>query len=144
MIGAADQRAKLDALNHIPRGAAVVSLVGRDCGRGWAVPRNSHLPAMIIARREGFSNDQWQIAGTNLLRVHFAEAGFFSSDPSQMVTPNRCGRKRWTIDNALKAIPRDTFDYVWLIDVPHFDPALTRGMTVVWKGPGSMLYRVDR
>jgi len=144
MIGAVDQNAKLDALNHIPRGAAVVSLVGRDCGRGWAVPRNSHLPAMIIARREGFSNDQWQISGTNLLRVRFPEAGIFQSDPSQMVTPDWCRRPRWTVGKALRAIPRDTFDYVWLIDVPPYNPELLQGMTPVWKGPGSMLYRVDR
>ena len=58
-----------------PRGPRVVSLVGRDCGRGWAVPRNSHLPAMIIAGARAFSNDQWPIAGANLLRVHFPEAG---------------------------------------------------------------------
>lgn len=144
MIGATDQEAKLDALNHIPRGAPVVSLVGRDCGRGWAVPRNSHLPAMIIVRREGFSNDQWQISGTNLLRVRFKEAGIFRSDPSQMVTPNWCRPPRWHVDKALKAIPRDTFDYVWLIDVPPYNPDLLRGMTPVWKGPGSMLYRIDK
>jgi hypothetical protein len=119
-----------------------VSLVGRDCGRGWAVPRNSHLPGMIIARREGFSNDQWQIDGTNLLRVRFPEAGIFREDPSQMVTPNWCGPTRWTVDKALKAIPRDAFDYVWLIDVPPYNPDLLRGMTPVWKGRGSMLYRL--
>ena len=144
MIGALDQQEKLVALDHMPRGAAVVSLVGRDCGRGWAVPRNSHLPGMIIASREGFSNDQWQIDGTNLLRVRFPEAGIFRSDPSQMVTPNWCGPTRWTIDKALKAIPRDAFDYVWLVDVPPYNPELLNGMTPVWKGPGTMLYRVDR
>jgi hypothetical protein len=141
-IAAIDQQAKLEALDHIPRGSAVVSLVGRDCGRGWEVPRNSHLPGMIIARREGFSNDQWQIAGTNLLRVRFPEAGIFSADPSQMVTPNGCGPTRWTVDKALKAIPPDVFDYVWLVDVSPYDPDLVRGMTPVWKGRGSMLYRL--
>jgi hypothetical protein len=144
MLGAVDQQAKLGALDHIPRGASVVSLVGRGCGRGWEVPRNSHLPGMIIARREGFSNDQWQIDGTNLLRVDFDEAGIFRSDPSQMVTPNWCGPTRWTVDKALAAIPRDTFDYVWLVDVPPYNPELLDEMTLVWKGPGTMLYRVDR
>lgn len=144
MIAARDQDSKLQALDYMSRGAAVVSLVGRGCGRGWAVPRNSHLPAMIIARREGFSNDQWQIDGTNLLRVRFPQAGIFQSDPSQMVTPDWCGPTRWSIDKALRAIPRDTFDYVWLIDVPPYNPDLLRGMTPVWKGPGTMLYRIDR
>jgi hypothetical protein len=144
MIGAFDQEAKLEAINHIPRGAAVVSLVGRGCKREWAVPRNSHLPGMIIARREGFSNDQWQIDGTNLLRVHYPKAGIFQEDPSQMVAANWCAPTRWKVDNALRAIPRDAFDYVWLVDAPPYNPELTHGMTPVWKGPGSMLYRIDR
>ena len=42
------------------------------------------------------------------------------SDPSQIVRPEWCrGRiKRWTVNSALKAIPRDKFDYVWMVDVP--------------------------
>jgi len=144
MIGALDQQAKLEALDHIPRGSAVVSLVGRGCWREWEVPRNSHLPGMIIARREGFSNDQWQIDGTNLLRVHFPQAGIFQEDPSQMVAPDWCAPTRWKVDTALRAIPRDAFDYVWLVDVPPHNAEPLHGMTLVWKGPGSMLYRIDR
>jgi len=144
MIGAADQHAKLEALDHIPRGSAVVSLVGRGCKREWAVPRNSHLPGMIIARREGFSNDQWQIDGTNLLRVHYPKAGIFQEDPSQMVAPNWCAPNRFKVDTALRAIPRDAFDYVWLVDVPPHNPETLRGLTPVWKGAGTMLYRIDR
>jgi hypothetical protein len=144
MIGSFDQEAKLEALNHIPRGAAVVSLVGRGCKREWAVPRNSHLPGMIIARREGFSNDQWQIDGTNLLHVRFPQAGIFREDPSQMVAPDWCAPTRWKVDTALRAIPRDAFDYVWLVDVPPYNPDSMHGMTPVWKGPGTMLYRIDR
>ena len=54
------------------------------------------------------------------------------------------GKRRWTVNKALKAIPRDKFDYVWMIDIAAFNPELTRGMTPVWKGQGSMLYRPDR
>ena len=147
-IAADDQQAKLEALNELPEGARVVSLVGRDCRRVWALPRNSHLPGMIMARRQGFSNDQWQIDGTNLMRVIYTDAGVFRKDPSQMVFPDWCavgkGKKRWTVNKALKAIPRDKFDYVWLIDIPAFNPELTRGMTLLWKGHGSILYRIDR
>lgn len=144
-ITANDQDAKLEALDHLPEGARVVSLVGRECTRAWALPLNSHLPGMIMARREGFSNDQWQISGTNLMLVKYYDAGLFRKDPSQMVFPNWCGGKKlWTVDKALKAIPRDKFDYLWMIDVPPYNPELTNGMTPVWKGPRSMLYRIDR
>ena len=145
-IAARDQEAKLEALNHVPEGAAVVSLVGRECRRVWELPRNSHLPGMIIARRQGFSNDQWQIDGTNLMKVVYFDAGVFRKDPSQMVFPEWCGGRRqlWTVSRALRAIPRDKFDYVWMVDVPAFNPELTQGMTPIWRGKGSMLYRIDR
>ena len=145
-IAARDQEAKLEALDHLPEGAAVVSLVGRECRRVWELPRNSHLPGMIIARRQGFSNDQWQIDGTNLMKVVYFDAGVFRKDPSQMVFPEWCGGRRqkqlWTVNRALRAIPRDKFDYLWIVDVPAYNPELTRGMTPVWQGPGSMLYRL--
>mgnify|MGYP003575162831 CR=1 FL=1 len=143
-IAALDQEAKLEALDHLPRGARVVSLVGRDCRRAWELPRNSHLPGLIMARREGFSNDQWQIDGINLMEVKY-DAGLFRKDPSQMVFPDWCGgKRRWTVNKALKAIPRDKFDYVWMVDIPAINPELTRDMTRVWQGHGSMLYRLDR
>ena len=146
-LAARDQEAKLEALNHVPEGAAVVSLVGRECRRVWELPRDSHLPGMIIARREGFSNDQWQIDGTNLMKVIYYDAGVFREDPSQMVFPEWCAGRRkqkrlWTVNKALKAIPRDKFDYLWMVDVPAYNPELTRGMTPVWQGRGSMLYRL--
>ena len=98
---------------------------------------------MVIARRQGFSNDQWQIDGTNLMKVKYKEAGVFWKDPSQMVFPDWCGgKRRWTVNKALETIPRDKFDYLWLIDVPAYNPELTRGMTPVWQGRGSMLYRL--
>jgi hypothetical protein len=98
---------------------------------------------MVIARRQGFSNDQWQIDGTNLMEVTYRDAYPFWKDPSQMVFPDWCGgKRRWSVNRALEAIPRDKFDYLWLIDAPAYDPELTRGMTPVWQGRGSMLYRL--
>jgi hypothetical protein len=139
-----DQRAKLQALDHVPMGARVASIVGeQDCGRAWALPRNSHLGAMTIVRRQGFSNDEWAIAGQNLLDLRYHAAGVFASDPSQIVRPAFCtGRGGWPIDTALRFLPRDKFDYLWMIDAPAADPRLLAGMQAVWRGPGSILYRL--
>ena len=154
-MAADDHKAKLEALDHIPMGAKVASMVGQGCVTWWAMPRNSHLGAMVIVRREGFSNDQWDIAGTNLMNIRY-DAGAFSSDPTEIVRPTYCRTPRkwrivnnrlrgdWRIDNALKTLPRDKFDFLWLIDVAPYDPSLTRGMTPVWQGPRSMLYRIDK
>ena len=138
-----DQNAKLEALGQIPMGARVASFVGMSCGSTWALPRNSHLGAMVIVRREGFSNDQWLMEGLNLLDLKYTAPGYFAADPSNIVRPNRCpdGIHR-TIDRSLRGVPRDAFDYVWLIDVPPYDPKLTADMQMVWRGPGSILYRL--
>jgi hypothetical protein len=139
-IAADDQRAKLQALDHIPVGARVATLVGAGCSTDWPLPRNSHLGAMVIARREGFSNDQWVAGGVNLLRLRYRAPGKFAADPAQIVPDRRC-EGPWSIDMALRALPRDKFDFIWLIDTEPFDPRLTAGLQPVWRGAGTILYR---
>jgi hypothetical protein len=146
-----DQRAKLAALAHVPMGARVATMVGQGCVDYWRMGRNSHLGAMVIVRREGFSNDQWDIVGSNLLSFRY-DAGPFTSDPSEIVRPVECRLKRrwritnnrlfgdWSVRDALEHLPREKFDYVWLIDVPPFDTKLLAGLHRVWAGPGSELY----
>lgn len=139
------QQAKLVALEHVPMGARVATMVGDPCGRSWPLPRDSHLGAMVVVRKQGFSNDQWVMEGLNLLDLHYAAAGHFAADPSQRVRRVGCGRgSLWSIDEALRSLPREAFDYVWLIDPPPFDPALVEGLQPVWRGPGSILYHIPK
>ena len=120
-----------------------MTLVGQDCGGLWALPRNTHLGGMAIVRRHAFSNDQWTIEGANLLSVRYRQAGHFIADPSQIVRPPDCASSEiWSADQALAAIPRDAFDYVWLVDLPAHDPRLLDGLTPIWRGEGSLLYAV--
>jgi hypothetical protein len=142
-VAAHDQQAKLVALDHVPMGARVLSLVFEGCGSEWNLPRNTHLGAMTIVRRHGFSNDQWVTEGLNLLSLRYRETRPFTSDPSQIVRVRRCtGKIYWNTSTALQAIPPGKFDYLWLVDFPGFDPRLTAGMTLVWRGNGSILYRL--
>jgi hypothetical protein len=141
-MAANDQSAKLEALKHIPTGARVASLTGRSCGLHWALRRNAHLGAMVIVRREGFSNDQWIIEGTNLLTLRYIEPGVFAADSSQIVRPNGCRISGWSIDRALRVWPRDKFDFLWMIDPPPYDPHLVSELRPVWRGPDSVLYQV--
>jgi hypothetical protein len=141
-IAANDQQAKLHAIDRMPIGARVITLTGMPCREYWPLLRNSHLGAMVIVRRQGFSNDQWLLEGVNLLDLKYRSAGYFAADPSQLVRPVGC--RDWlhrTINQSLASLPRDDFDYVWLIDVPPYDPKTTAGMRVVWRGPGSILYQ---
>jgi hypothetical protein len=142
-MAGADQRAKLHATDLMPEGARVITLTGMTCTEYWPLLRNSHLGAMVIVRRDGFSNDQWLLEGVNLLDLKYRAAGYFAADPSQLVRPNRCrDRLHRMIDESLAALPRNDFDYVWLVDVPPYDPTLLEGTQLVWRGPGSLLYRL--
>jgi hypothetical protein len=143
-LAANDQTAKLTALDLVPEGARVATFTGMPCGAYWPLLRNSHLGAMVIARRDGFSNDQWLAEGLNLLNLRYTAPGSFAYDPSEIVRPNHCrdGLHR-TIDQALAHVPRDAFDYVWLIDVPPYHPDVVADLRPVWRGPGSILYQTQ-
>ena len=141
-IAAADQQAKLGAVDVIPRGARVISLVGMTCKEYWPMLRNGHLGAMVIVRRDGFSNDQWVIEGVNLLDLRYDKAGYFAADPSQLVRPDNCiDPLHRQIDQSLATLPRNDFDYVWLIDPPSYRQESVADMKPVWRGPGSVLYK---
>jgi len=144
-IASDQQEARMEALDHLPKGARLVTLVGQSCSNFWPLYRNSHMPSMALVRRNAFANDQWAIEGANLLLVTYREAGYFRTDPSQMVRASSC---RWpsrnALESSLRAFPREAFDYVWLIDPPPFDQAAAADLQLVWSGEGSRLYRVSR
>ena len=134
---------ELAAIDHIPRGARLISFVGVKCRKDWAMTRLEHLPALALIRRDAFSNDQWSMSGAQLLTAHYPANDYFSRDPSQQVLGRRCRGERWlTLDQSLALFPRDKFDHVWLIAPPPFDPALARGLQPVWRSGTSLLYRV--
>lgn len=139
-----DHARLLAALDRLPRGAALLSFVGTRCDQPWALPRNHHLPALAIVRRDAFSNDQWAMAGAQLLRVRFPEAGRFGSDPSQIVTAEPCNPEWLSLDQSLRQLPRGAFDYVWLIDPPRHDARLLAGLRPVWRRGSSTLLRIER
>ena len=138
------QQARLRALDVVPRGARVATLVGEKCGFNWQSQRGTHIGAMVIVRREGFSNDQWLIQGINLMSLKYGAARLFAADPSELVYPKGCRQSMasWSLEEALSALPREAFDYLWLIDTPRPDPAALSGMQAVWSGSGAILYRI--
>jgi hypothetical protein len=120
---------ELQALDHVPVGARMVSFVGEICGNRWRMSRLHHLPGLAIVRREAFSNEQWVMAGAQLLRVRFRDGLPFVHDPSQIVTSRRCpGEVYRPVNQALAQVPRDAFDYVWIINSPPIEEGLTKGL----------------
>jgi len=139
-IAANHQRHQLDVLDAVPMGSRVVALVWAPC-RGWAMRRSDHLPSLVIVRREGFSNDQWPLAGSSLLTINYPEAGWHKGDPSGVVRSEGCRREAVPIELNLRAIPRDAFDYLWLIDMPPIPKAWVVGWEPVRSARGSLLLR---
>ncbi len=136
---------ELAALDHVPRGARMVSFVGRECREPWAMSRLLHLPAMAVVRRDAFSNNHWRMPGGQLLIVRYRKAFPFTRDPSQQVTPGPCRNEAWlTATEAMAHFPRHAFDYVWTIRPPPFDPIFADDLRPIWRGGSSVLYRVER
>jgi hypothetical protein len=134
----------LTAVDHLPRGARVVSFVGRRCQDDWAYSRLEHVPALLLERKLAYTNDQWSMAGGQLMTVRYRAAAGFAHDPSEIITDRRCAREWWRpVSWALAAFPRDAFDYVWMLNPPPHDPALTGGLTPIWRSGRDVLYRVD-
>ncbi len=135
----------LAALDHLPRGSRVAAFTQRACGMAWSTNRMEHLSALAMVRRQSFSNDQWDVAGAQLMTITKHDAAEFAVDPSQLVVANDCPIEfARTLDASLKALPRAAFDYVWLIDPPVYDARLTAGMTPVWRQGNDVLLRIER
>lgn len=134
---------QLAALDHVPEGARLVSFVGRGCREPWRASRLEHLPAIATVRRNAFTNDQWTMAGAQLLTVVYLPSSYFVRDPSQVVTPVKCRGETWLpISTTLANVPRAGFDYIWLINPPPYGAFLVRGLEPLWRSGTSVLYRV--
>jgi hypothetical protein len=136
---------ELQALNHVPVGARLVSFVGEICHNRWRMTRLHHLPGLAIVRREAFSNEQWVMEGAQLLRVHFREGLPFVRDPSQLVTPRKCQSEPYRpVNQAIAQVPRAAFDYIWIINSPPIEEGLTRDLRPIWTNGRSVLFRIER
>ncbi|WP_375270999.1 hypothetical protein [Sphingomonas sp.] len=141
-----DYDEELVALDHVPVGARLLSFVGHNCHNDWRMSRLEHLPAIALERRLAYTDDQWSMAGGQLLTVNYDAAGGWAHDPTQIVTPVRCRAEWWRpVNYAIARLPRDAFDYVWLIRPPNWDPRFAPGLIPVWRSPtsASVLFRID-
>lgn len=142
-LRAGEQQRELAAIAHVPKGAAVLSLVSRPCPGSWSDLRRDHLPALAIVRRDAFTNGQWAIDGQQLVRIRYAIAGRYAADPSQLVYPPDCPHPGSHFEQAIAGFPRAAFDYVWTIGFPP-GRARAADLHLIWNNGGSALYRVVR
>ncbi|WP_374944764.1 hypothetical protein [Sphingomonas sp.] len=134
----------LVALDHVPHGARVVSFAVAPCADGWRMPRIAHLPGMLVTRRGAFSNDQFDLGSTALLRVVVPDLRGFAVDPSQIVMRDGCPDSHGfrSLSQALARFPRDRLDYLWILNRAPVDPRLLAGLSPVWSDGRDVLYRL--
>lgn len=140
-----DYRVQLEAIDHIPPGARVMTLVDLPCEGQWAPTKLDHIGNLALVRRHAFVNGQWEMPGAQLLRVdHKRVFGRYAADPSQIVRPQGCRAPYLqSYEASLAGFPREHFDYLWLINMPpHRWPARDRSLIRVWSAPRGVLYRI--
>ncbi|MGH6782217.1 MAG: hypothetical protein ACREB5_08940, partial [Sphingomonadaceae bacterium] len=135
---------QLGAIEHIRPGSAVMVLVDLKCQGQWKTARMDHLGSQAIVRRDAFANGQWAMAGAQLLTVHYAAAGRFQTDPTQLLRPKECrGRNEPLWEDTLANFPRPAFDYFWLINMPRDRQPNEPDLVPIWHGrERGVLYRV--
>ena len=131
-------------IDQVPQGAKMVTFIGRRCTDDWAYSRLEHIPAIGLERKLIFTNDQWSMAGAQTLTTHYPIAKRFAHDPSQIVTDRWChGEWWWPIQASLARLPRDAFDYVWMINPPPYDAKFNAGLVEMYRDGPMVLYRID-
>ncbi len=142
---AASWEGNLEAVTHIPSDSRVVAFSRVPCVHdvdNWRSPRLYHLPSLALIRKNAFVNSEWQVDGLQLLRVKYPAARPFDSDPSEMVTVgcDMVGTLRYPA--SLATVPRQAFDYVWLLDIPRAQWPAEPDLQLVWSRDDAALYRI--
>ncbi|WP_324805836.1 hypothetical protein SH584_06995 [Sphingomonas sp. LY29] len=139
-IAGARQDGQLKALEQVERGSRVAVLVWDRC-EAWALRRSDHLGALAGVRRNAYTNDHWPMAGSSMLTVHYPAAQWFQRDPSQIVRDPDCRHEGWSMQRAMTALPRQAFDYLWLLDMRPIPRDWVAGWEPIYAAPGAILLR---
>jgi hypothetical protein len=131
------------ALDYARQGASIAVLTyDPNCER-WRHERVAHIGSLAIVRKDAFVNSQWEIPGGLLLTPLHARGTAFNADPSQNVGPPGChGPVGPTLQERFREVPRDRFDYVWLLG---FDPRIVRappGVRLLYSDDRSAFYEL--
>ncbi|QLC25525.1 hypothetical protein HFP57_11180 [Parasphingopyxis algicola] len=140
-----DLQQHLAALEQVERGARIVVLVPLNHDRPWRRERLEYAASLAIVRRDAFTNTEWDVPGAQLLRPLGGLGTPFNASPSHVIAaagPDaEIGRE---IRRRIDRIPRDRFDYVWVID---FDPetlAMPTDLRPLYSDDRTILYRIER
>lgn len=134
---------ELAALDRIRPASRVASFVVLRCARSWEPPRLQTVGSFATSRRESFSNDEFSRREAQLLGIRYGDGTLIRPLPEPQVMSGPCSRwpNKPTLDAAMRQLPWNYVDYLWLIDVPagqvphdpHLRPVWTNGHSVVFE-----------
>lgn len=129
-------------LDAVPRGSQLVTFTALPC-RTYVLQgriRDTHLASFALTRRHAFANDQFAMAGGQLLTVHNPAAGEFQRDPSTIEIGEPCRGTVMLLDSVAR-VPQ-AIPLLWVIW--HVPPRPVPGWREAAKAGGSVLYRRER
>jgi hypothetical protein len=129
----------LRVLEALPRHAQMVTFRAIRCPppMQWTIDRWTHLSGYAIARRHAFSNDQWDVPGAQLLKVHNPPAGRFEVDDSQIVYERDCRGQIGVVTKAGQ-VPA-SIPYLWVMwstgerPLAGWAPVARHGMSILYR-----------
>lgn len=129
---------ELAVLDSLPRGSQLVTFNALPC-RTYVLQgreRDLHLASYALTRRHAFANDQFAMAGGQLLRIHNPQAGAFERDPSAIEFGERCQGSTPVLDSAARIPP--AIPNLWIVwRTPELQ---VPGWTVRARSGNSVLY----
>ena len=135
----------LAVIDAIPRGAQLLTFRTLQCGQKvWPLDWRLHLGGYALARKGAFANDQWQIPGAQLLRIHNPSLQPYMTDPSQMQTALPCGKRFVGLTELAGKLP-PAATHIWVIwdrepfALPGLTPIARSGLSVVYRREGPAL-----
>ena len=129
--------AELRVIDRIPSGSRIAVLAYASGCEGWPMFGPDHIPSLAIPRRQAFVNTLWDQAGAALVQpIYNRGLGFNGAGSGGVKKPGSlCVGE--PLDNRLKTLPRDRFDFLWSFVGP------VRGFRQVAHGQRGILYRID-
>jgi hypothetical protein len=130
---------ELAAIEAIPKGASMVTLIGNGSEPGWSLPRNGHLASMALIRKQAFADDQFIVPGQQALRLIQSPSKGFGRDPDQYAFDAATMTRRvGEIELGVGKV-----DTLWIIDDPRGPPPVPPGMHAVWRDRASAVFLLD-
>jgi len=141
---------QLQAIAHIPEGAAVMTLQHVPCQKSslgdWFNQRLYNLSAIAVVRRHAFVNMLFTIPGLHMLQTHFDAAGPFAQIGAGNVTIGESCRTDFgtPIADVLAQIPYTAFDQLWIIDIPRTSWPHDDRLRLIWSEGSSALFQISK